>query len=56
MYAANARLTSHPRIAFRPLRERVPALPLALGVRRTVPHPQLLVAACRGRPAHDYEA
>ncbi|MEU8437901.1 LysR substrate-binding domain-containing protein [Streptomyces sp. NPDC029216] len=56
VYAANARLTSHPRIAFRPLRDQVLALPLALGVRRTVPHPELLVAACRGRAAHDHES
>ncbi|GAA4832572.1 LysR family transcriptional regulator [Kitasatospora terrestris] len=53
VYAANARLTSHPRIAFRPLRGGALALPVAIAVRRTAPLPGLLVAACRGTSAAD---
>jgi len=47
VYAANARLTSHPRIAFRPLRAPGLTLPTALAVRRTAPLPRLLLTACR---------
>ncbi|MFD8703951.1 LysR family transcriptional regulator [Kitasatospora sp. NPDC059648] len=47
VYAANARMTNFPRVAFRP--SRIPlALPTSLAVRRSAPLPRLLLAACRG--------
>ncbi|MFF9642532.1 LysR family transcriptional regulator [Kitasatospora aureofaciens] len=49
VYAANARLTNSPRVAFRPCRTPL-SLPTSLAVRRSAPLPRLLLAACRKTP------
>ncbi|WP_051709640.1 LysR family transcriptional regulator [Streptomyces sp. NRRL S-350] len=49
VYAANARMTHTPRVAFRPCRTAL-ALPTSIAVRRSAPLPRLLLAACRRTP------
>ncbi|HJD82078.1 LysR family transcriptional regulator [Kitasatospora aureofaciens] len=49
VYAANARLTNSPRVAFRPCRTPL-SLSTSLAVRRSAPLPRLLLAACRKTP------
>ncbi|MEU6971667.1 LysR substrate-binding domain-containing protein [Kitasatospora aureofaciens] len=49
VYAANARLTNSPRVAFRPCRTPL-SLPTSLAVRRSAPLPRLLLAACHKTP------
>ncbi|GAA3186193.1 LysR family transcriptional regulator [Nonomuraea roseoviolacea subsp. carminata] len=48
VYAANAAMTSVPRVVFRRLRDRVLTLPTSLAVRRSRAVPRVLLAACRG--------
>ncbi|NUW40864.1 LysR substrate-binding domain-containing protein [Nonomuraea rhodomycinica] len=50
VYAANAAMTSAPRVVFRRLRDRTLTLRTSLAVRRSRSVPRVLLAACREQP------